>query len=377
LAISIQPYRQEHEPAVEEFNRRLQRLSGDPDLVFSKTAIPRWLAATNQTPVWNEFFVALEGSSVRGAYGLKQEMVLVRGKGTHRVACYHHPLSEGIIDRSYASVGALLARDALARQPFLYALGMGGYERPLPKMLKALGFSLTPIPFYFRVVHPARFLREMQALRQARWSAVLMDIAAATGAGWLAIKSAQRMAMLRSRPRDFVGDFAVEKVAEFSQWADDLWNQAKDNVSFSAVRDANTLRLLYPAQATSTTKRLRVNWNRAAIGWAIVGERRKDPKFGHMRVGSIVDCWANPENAASIVQAANQALEKDGVDLIVSNQSHHVWCRAFEKAGFLKGPSTFIFAASKKLTELLQPLEQNRPSFHITRADGDGLPANF
>jgi len=381
LAISIQPYRQEHEPAVEEFNRRLQRLSGDPDLVFSKTAIPRWLAPANHNPVWNEFFVAIEGSSVRGAYGLKQEMVVVRGKGTHRVACYHHPLSEGIIDRSYASVGALLARDALARQPLLYALGMGGYERPLPKMLKALAFSLTPIPFYFRVMHPAKFLREMQALRQARWRAVLMDVAAATGTGWLALKAAQRMSMLRGRPRDFVADLAVEKVAAFSEWADDLWDQAKDNVSFSAVRDANTLRLLYPTQVrpdqVTSTRSLRVNRNGVAIGWAIVGERRKDPKFGHMRVGSIVDCWANPENAASIVQAANQSLEKDGVDLIVSNQSHHVWCRAFEKAGFLKGPSTFIFAASKQLTELLQPLGQNRSSFHITRADGDGLPANF
>lgn len=376
MAISIQPYRQEYEPAVEEFNRRLQRLSGDPDLVFSKTAIPRWLPPTNHNPVWNEFFVAVEGSSVRGAYGLKQEMVVIRGKGMHRVACYHHPLSEGIIDRSYASVGVLLARDALARQPLLYALGMGGYERPLPKMLKALGFSLTPIPFYFRVMHPARFLREMQALRQARWRAVLMNIAAATGTGWLAIRSAQAVAMLRGRPRDFIADFAVAEVVEFSEWADDLWNQVRDTVSFAAVRDANTLRLLYPPHVTNV-RRLRVSRNGVAIGWAIVGERRKDPKFGQMRVGSIVDCWASPENAAAVVHGATQALEKDGVDLIVSNQSHYVWCRAFERAGFLKGPSTFIFAASKKLTELLQPVEQNRPSFHITRADGDGLPANF
>ena len=83
-----------------------------------------------------------------------------------------------------------------------------------------------------------------------------------------------------------------------------------------------------------------------------------------------------PENAASVVRAATEVLEKDGVDLIVSNQSHHVWGSALEKAGFLKGPSTFIFAASKKLTELLQPSE-NPASFHITRADGDGLPVNF
>ena len=122
---------------------------------------------------------------------------------------------------------------------------------------------------------------------------------------------------------------------------------------------------------------MRVSRNGTAIGWAIIGERRKDPKFGQMRLGSIVDCWAMPENAPAVVRAATQALEKAGVDLIVSNQSYHVWCRAFERGGFLKGPSNFIFAASRKLAELLQPLEENRDSFHITRADGDGLPANF
>jgi hypothetical protein len=377
LAIVIQRYGPEHEPAVQEFNRRLQQSSDDPNLVFSKTAVPRWLPPSGNNSVWNEFFVAVEGQSVRGAYGLKQEMVFIRGKGLHRVACYHHPLSEGIVDRSYASVGALLARDALARQPLLYALGMGGVERPLARMLKALGFSLTTIPFYFRVVRPSTFLREMQALRQQRWRAILMNIAAATGTGWLAIKSVQGIAKLRGRPADFV----AEEVAEFSDWADGLWDNAKNGVSLAAVRDASTLRLLYPPSVTST-RRLRISRNGVAIGWAIIGERREDAKFGKMRVGSIVDCWASEENMASAVKAATQALEKDGlekdgVDLIVSNQSHHAWCSAFEKSGFLKGPSNFIFAASKKLRELLQPLEENRLSFHITRADGDGLPANF
>lgn len=372
MAIVIQPYRQEHEPAVQEFNRRLQQSLGDPNLVFSSKAIPRWLPPADNTLVWNELFVAVEGSFVRGAYGLKQEVIFVRGKGLQRVACYHHPLSEGIIDRSYASVGVLLARDAVARQPFLYALGMGGADRPLAQMLKALGFNLTTIPFYFRVVHPRKFLLEMEALRGARWRIVLMNIAAVTGTGWLAIKSAQAAAKLRSRP----GAFLAEAITEFSDWADDLWDQAKDTVSMAALRDANTLRLLYPPHATST-RRLRVSRNGTAMGWAIIGERRKDPKFGQMRVGSIVDCWASQGNAAAVILAATQALEKDGVDLIVSNQSHHVWRRAFERGGFLKGPSNFIFVASRKLTELLQPLDENRASFHITRADGDGLPANF
>lgn len=372
MAIVIQPYRPEHEPAAQEFNHRLKSSSGDPNLVFSETASPRWLPPANNAPVWNEFFVALEGSSVRGAYAIKQEMISIPGKGTQRVGCYHHPLSEGIIDRAYASVGVLLARDALRRQPFLYALGMGGYDRPIAKMLKVLGFSMTLIPFYFRVLHPSTFLKEMEALRETHWRAVLLDIAAATGAGWFAINSAQAAGMLNAR-RD---DCSVEEIPEFSEWANDVWQAGMADVSWAPMRDVNTLRLLYPTNVSST-KRLRVSRNGAAIGWAIVGERRKDPKFGRMRVGSIVDCWASAENRAAVAKAASQMLEKEGFDLIVSNQSHQAWSDAFKRAGFLKGPSNFIFAASKKLTEVLPPFDENSPSFHIARADGDGLPANF
>ncbi len=348
--------------------------------MFSESSVPRWFPPANNNPVWNEFYVAVEGSqsgvNVRGAYGLKEEALFVRGQGVHHIACYHHPLSEGIVDRAFTSVGMLLARDALARQPYLYALGMGGAETPIARMLKALGFSLTPIPFYFRVAHPARFLREMNALREKSWRAMLMDFAALTGTGWLAIKTVQAFA---SSHRG-TANLSVDEIGEFSEWADELWNRAKENVSAATVRDARTLRLLYPPNATSniaSTKRLRVSRDGPAIGWAIVGIRRKDPKYGTMRVGSIVDCWAMPENAAAIIHAATRALENDGVDLIVSNQSHRVWCGALEKSGFLKGPTNFVFAASKKLTELLQPLEENRESLHITRADGDGLPVNF
>ena len=340
--------------------------------MFSESSIPRWLPPTPCSQVLNEFFVSTEGSAVRGAYALKHEQVYVRGKGVHRIACYHHSLSEGIVDRSYTSVGVLLARDALVREPLLYALGMGGSDRPIARMLKALGFTLIEVPFYFRVIRPRKFLSEIEALRQRRGRALVMDLAALTGAGWLAIKGAQTLSSLRSRP----GSFVAEEVDEFSSWADDLWNDAKDSVSMAAVRDAQTLRTLYPSSDRGLT-RVRLSQGGKAIGWAVVGERRKDRKFGDMRVGSVVDCWALPENRGATVRAAVQALERRGVDLIVTNQAHHLWCRAFATSGFLKGPSTFVMALSKKLTELLQPLQKDQPLLHITRADGDGLPRNF
>jgi hypothetical protein len=289
------------------------------------------------------------------------------------VACYHHALSEGIINRSYAAVGGMMLRDALIRQPELYALGMGGYSTPLARMLAALAWKFYLVPFYFRVVRPHRFLKQMQALRQTDGRRLLMDIAAATGVGWAAIKIAQNAIKVGTlRP----GAFSVEDVPDFVSWVDPLWSQAADACSMAAVRDSATLRQLYPAADRHFT-RLRISRNSTAIGWAVVGQRRQDPKFGDMRVGSIIDCWAMPNDGLSVLRAASQPLEAQGMDLIVCNHGHQAWRRAFRSAGFLKGPSNFIFAASKKLSELLQPFEQNKCSFHITRADGDGLPRNF
>jgi hypothetical protein len=110
-----------------------------------------------------------------------------------------------------------------------------------------------------------------------------------------------------------------------------------------------------------------------------VGERRKDAKskYGNMRVGSVIDCFALPGELFSVVRGATEILERQGFDLILSNQSHQAWGEAFKAAGYLPGPSNFIFAASKKLAELLAPFEEVRPRMHLTRADGDGLPANF
>jgi hypothetical protein len=136
------------------------------------------------------------------------------------------------------------------------------------------------------------------------------------------------------------------------------------------------LEVLYPRQETHLT-RLIIKRNGGAIGWAIVGERRKDAKYGNLRVGSVVDCLALPGEMLAVVNRATETLASQGFDLILSNQSHEAWAAAFEAAGYHSGPSNFIFAASRKLGELLVPFEKVRSRMHMTRADGDGLPGNF
>jgi len=378
MAIVIQPYRPEHEPAVTEFNQRLRLAGEDENMVFYSSAQPRWLARTVESCIHNDFFVAVDDGIVRGGYALKTQEFFFPDGQIRSIGYYHHPLSEGIVNKAHAIVGTMLLRDAMQRAPLLYCLGMDGYDHPLPQMLVRLGWAHCLVPFFFRIVNPSRFLRNMQTLRSSPSRKFLLDLAAYSGAGWAGSKLFQGYRALGA-PRSptveccEVANFETADAAESLQ---SLWEQARQTCSFTAMRNAEALRTLYPPELTHLT-RLVVKRNGSAIGWAVVGERRKDAKYGSMRVGSVVDCFALPGELFSVVRCATQTLEQQGFDLILSNQSHQAWGEAFKAAGYLPGPSNFIFAASKKLTQLLAPFEEVRPRMHVTRADGDGLPGNF
>ncbi len=378
MAIVIQPYRPEHEPAVAEFNQRLRQAGADENMVFYRWAEPRWLPRTPESRIYNEFFVAVDDGMVRGGYALKTQKFFFPDGQIRSIGYYHHPLSEGIVNKTHAIVGTLLLRDAMQRAPLLYCLGMGGYENPLPQMLVRMGWAHCPVPFFFRIVNPSRFLRNMQTLRSSSTRRALMDFAAYSGAGWTGAKLFQGYRVLRAPSASAVENREVAsfETYDIAETVQSLWEQARRTCSFAAIRDAEALRVLYPASLTHLT-RIVMKRNGTAIGWAVVGERRKDPKYGNMRVGSIVDCFALPGELFFVVRGATEILERQGFDLILSNQNHQMWGEAFKTVGYLPGPSNFIFAASKKLTELLAPFEETRPRMHLTRADGDGLPANF
>lgn len=378
MSIVIQPYRPEHEPAVAEFNQRLGQAGEDPDMVFYRYAEPRWLPRTADSRIYNEYFVAIDNSVVRGGYALKsQEFFFPDGK-IRSIGYYHHPLSEGIVNKAHTVVGTLLLRDAMQRAPLLYCLGMGGYDRPLPQMLVRLAWAHYLVPFFFRVLNPTRFLRQMQALRQSSPRRLLMDLAAFTGLGWagsILFQGYRALTAPRS-PAVRTCEIARFEASTFEENLQSLWDQARQTCSFAAVRDREALRVLYPPSEKHLT-RIVVKRGGTAIGWAVVGKRRPDAKYGDLRVGSVVDCWALRGEYFSVVRGATQTLEQQGFDLILTNQSHQAWGDAFRAGGYLPGPSNFLFAASKKLAELLAPFEQARPRMHLTRADGDGLPKNF
>ena len=349
MSVRIVPYTADHVAAVREFNRRLAP-EGLDELQFPETPDPHWLPGM-------ELFVALEEDAVRGGYILRRQRFRVMGEDVP-VAHYRLPLSEGVIDRKYAMLGLRLVRDAMAREPRLYALGMGGPQHPLPQMLKRLAWRMSTVPFYFKVVHPFRFLREIRALRTTSARRLMLDIAAYSGAGWLGLR-------LMGHARR-VGGPRPDTAATFAGWADSVWEANRDGYALVAARDAQTLDTLY---SPDDDRFLRI---RAGGGWAVLLDTAMEghKQFGSIRVGTIVDCLAHPEETADVVRAATSVLEKRGVDLIVSNQLHSGWGQGLAAAGFHKGPSNFLFAASPALASLLGEAEEG--DLHINRGDGDG-----
>jgi hypothetical protein len=345
-AIRIAPFTGEWANAVRDFNHRI---------AASRQQLP-----DNQQPTLlpgSEVFLAIEGDCVRGGYILRRQKFFASGR-TIDVAHYRLPLSEGVVDRRYATLGLRLVRDALTREPRLYALGMGGWKRPLPQMLQRLGWRICEVPFHFKVLRPSRFLRNIRIVRTTALRRLVLDAAALTGAGWVGMK------VMGHGKRVAPEKHEIESA--FDGWADAIWARSHNSYAMIAQRDAATLAALYPE---SESRFFRVHANG---GWAVLLDTQMldHLQFGDMRVGSIVDCMGPPDAAGPVMRAAAGVLEQRGVDLIVSNQLHHAWSDALLHAGVRKGPSNFLLALSPALAESVKGSGDG--SLHFNRGDGDG-----
>ncbi len=372
MGIEIKSYTKELAPLVKAFNQRLK--GGGADYQFPEHPVPNWLPKIDGRKIYQEYFVAVEnGSDVRGAFGLKHQDFSLLGETVSLGFC-QLPISEGIVNKAYALTGAQVLMNVLKRKPMFYALGIGGYEQPLAVMLLKLGWTFEAVPFFFRVQHPFRFFRNIAYLRSTRIKRALAEVLSWSGAGWAMVTLLN--VLLPKRSWNSPPPHA-EMTEDFGAWADKLWEDCKRDYGLCAVRDSETLRILYP-RTDARFIRLKVSQNGQVIGWAVLLNTQMvgAKYFGSMRVGSVVDCMALRKDARQVIRAAARHLKSLGVDMIVSNQLDAAWGRAFKNCGFLRGPSNFLFGASKKLVERLQPFPATLRSVHITRADGDG-PINL
>ncbi len=351
--------------SVRAFNGRMLAGGLEEELCFPEPC-PVERDAGLEAALSREYFLAVEGREVRGAYFLTYE-TWVANRQHHRVANFRLPLSEGFVDTRYRGTGRALLSDALQKCPRLYCLGLGNQGRPLPRMLAGQNWMIMETPFYFRCIHPREVLRNLTWLRTSPIRRLLMDAAAGTG-GWQAIAALQRI-----RTQAPSSESATTVTGDFGDWADELWTRACNAYSLLADRSRDFLRARYPA-TDARFRRLVVRSESGVCGWAVVlaTSMRDHRHFGNLQVGTIVDCLAVPGKEHVVISAATDFLEGLAVDLIVSNQSHRNWRAAFDHAGYLSGPTNRFFTPSPELACLLLPFDQKLPLTHLTRGDGAG-----
>lgn len=353
--------------AVRQFNARLAKAG----VSFSFPAAPSELMHVEPVGDLPEptAYVLTEDSAVRGGYILKPERVFA-GEESVSAGNYQLPLSEGIIDRKYAMVGIQLIKDALAKQPRLYCLGMGGAARPLPQLLSRLGWAVSEVPFLFRIEQPGTFTREIRWLRQRTQLRLLLDTAYWTGllAGILGLARIWRRVPRRRIPPDV----SIDQVNELPSDIDEIFARVRSDYGLMCDRTAKAMRRKLPSQDPKLV-RLLLSRSGKPDGWIVFSRSRlhNHTQFGEMTLGCVVDGLAAAKDVDILVAAACRRLEAEGCDLLVSNQSHPAWISALRRQGFFRGPSNFVLALSP-------PLAAARAAgfAHFNRGDGDG-PINL
>lgn len=373
MQFNIQPFTADHKGAVQAFNQRIA--AGTQALRLPET--PEWDRFPPTQPpsltLRHEPYLVMEGSEVRGGYFLQPQGFWLQQQ-TQELASYQISISESVVDRRYGLVGVLMLKDALARQPRMFALGMGGRDREVAKLFEAMNWTLVECPFFFRVNRPFRFLRHTQFLRRTASRRLLMDALAFSGAGWLAIRALHAIRGAARRAPSDVTCSPLAKFADAAEAVDAIWEQSKTQCEMIGVRDAGHLDALY-ADQFRPFQRLMISRRGSAVGWAVllIKDMVANRHFGELKVGTIVDGLAVPGEERVVAEQATEWLRKEGADLMVTNQLHEVWRDAFETNGYLQGPSNFIFGVSPALHAELAPLEQSAKRIHMTRGDSDGL----
>jgi hypothetical protein len=367
MPIQIVEYTARERAAALAFNERMRKAHAPTDFLLPDLpAGNNGAGAPDGSVRWTNFLALDEASEARGGFLLMELTGWLNGR-TVPVANYQAPLSEGICDSRFGLVGMHMLKFVQRRAPHTFVVGMGAPDRPLPRLLAAAGWSVTAVPFFCRVVNPSRVLQGLPMFRQPKHLDLATRLAAKSGAAWAGIGLLQAKGLLERR---HARHLQATRIVRWEPWADALWVSVRHGYSFAAVRDRAALERLYPlddprylAYAVSHEKR--------TIGWtvALKTTMRDDRHFGNLTVVTILDAVAQPGFAAPLLSCIVDHIAP-GADVVVTNQSHEVWQDACRRSGFLRGPSNFLFAASKPLAEAIAAAGPTR--VHIVRGDGDG-----
>ena len=370
MAYFIEESNQDNANLIHDFNKDLE----DHKINFRLPVLISRYSSTKDLIHERNFILTENKTIVRAGYTLKCQWFKVNDT-LLQIGYYYRPVSAGLYNKKYNICGVLLVNDAQKRYPNIFSLGMGEVSEALPKLLKGLNWNLQKIPFFFKVCHPLPFLKNIRYLKDTKLKSFIIMLLANSGLGWLFMKFFFLVVSLFYIRLKKEPHIVVEEMEIFDQDLNSVWENAKQHSLFIAVRNSKYLKTLY-----SDKRFIKLKFSDAnkIVGWSISLCTQLDDhkQFGHMKLGSIVDCLSLKGYEKSIISKTSEKLKRKGVDLIVTNQSHIFWKNALKMNIFINGPSNFIFASSKELSDKLMGGIKSKDYIHLTRGDGDG-PINL
>jgi hypothetical protein len=362
MPLQFVPFEANHIAAVAAFNQRMSEGHAASDFLLPTEADER-VSQPDEPIQWTRY-VVLDGEQVRGGVLAMGQPGWVKGNAA-RALNFQSPLAEGIVNPKYSIVAMQMVKFMQKQADAVFMVGMGAPDRPLPKLLTASGWSVRLVPFLFRVHHTGHFLRELQMLRSSSLKRIAAQAARFTGMGAAGLAVAQRC---RTKANG-----SIRQENSWGDWADEIWQRCRPNCSFAVQRDRRTLESLYPP-LDPKTKIYVIERDAKPVGWSVCfnAALRNHRHFGNLRVASILDCMADADAMPLTATLTDREVATQGGDLVLVNHSHSAWVQAFRSAGFLAGPSNYLLAMSKKLTELVRAEQQGEHRIHVTRGDGDG-----
>lgn len=372
MSVVVRRFQPADAPALDRLNRRLAA-AGLPHRVDCERCPDGEEPSLDKQPIIARLYVAANDQEIHGGVWLKEQLFWSEGRPV-RIGWVEYPVAESLIDGAAAGVPTSLLLTLLRQQPRLMALGMGGHGGPLARLLAAARWDGCSVPFFFGLLRPSRVLRQLSDARTTPLRRVVADGLACSGLGAIAYKllTTACAAVRATRP----GGYTPQVVDRFEGWADDLWARGRDSYGLVAVRDSRALNALYPDGFACLT-RLRVQHGGRDVGW--ICARPIDAAgtwferhFGNLRLGILTDAFAQPEDAAGVMQAGFRHLMEEGVDLVVTFQSHPAWRTAAFSAGLLPGPSNCAFYRSAPVERLIKQTAASNRHYHLTYSDGDG-----
>jgi acyl-CoA synthetase (AMP-forming)/AMP-acid ligase II len=364
--LTIRPTEAALLPAVRRFNERMEAAGSLWKFYDSET--PDWLEASKGGRASRSYHLAVDADGeVRGGFVLKEQEFVLNGVSTI-VANTQGPVSEGIVDPDFGSLGAVLLARALARQPLQF--GWGSSSRKA-EVLDQAGWASRQVPILLQIVNASAFLRRSPLVRRNRWASFAANLLAATGLGSLG-NAMLRKLVAASAPQ--APAFTTCEEEKFGHWADEIWELARGAYGFAAVRDARALNELMPVARWPHAIPLRIKVGGDTVGWAALRDRQLDGDsiFGDLRVGSVIDMLAVPGQEKTVATAAFSHLRARGADVVGAVVSHDAWIKAFKGAGFVALPGRRNVSFSPALSAAAGGFDAVARRVHLTLIDGDG-----